>query len=59
MNLGYHKIIMDIQNCFWISKNEFKDIHKSIFGHPLFIFGYPKVNLWISLNTFLDIQKLC
>ena len=23
MNLGYHKIIMDIQNYFWISKNVF------------------------------------
>ena len=54
MNLGYHKIIMDIQKCilgypqidfwisiihFWISKNTLK----YIFGYPevMLNFGYP------------------
>ena len=53
MNLGYHKIIMDIQKCilgypqidffsiihFWISKNT----EKYIFGYPkvMLNFGYP------------------
>ena len=42
MNLGYHKIIMDIQ--------KFLDIQKCILG-------YPK-NWFLDIhNSFLDIQK--
>ena len=49
MNLGYHIIIMDIQNYFGypkmylrISINRFSDIHNSF---------------WISKNRFMDILK--
>ena len=37
---------MDIQYSadFWISKNVFYDIHKSIFGYPKMNYGYPKMN---------------
>ena len=68
---------MDSQysTAFAISKNLFMDIQKSgcILGYPLFIFGYPKIELWISsnqlifgypkmylrisINRFLDIQN--
>ena len=55
MNLGYHKIIMDIQNFFGypkmyfrISTNRFLDIHNSF----LDIQKYIKIH-------FLDIQKSC
>ena len=64
-----------IFNCFLDIQKWFMDIQKSgcILGYPLFIFGYPKIELWISsnqlifgypkvyfrksINRFLDIQK--
>ena len=53
-DLGYHKIILDIQ--------KFLDIQKCILGYPqidfwisIIHFGYPKIHK----NTFLDIQKSC
>ena len=55
MNLGYHKIIMDILNYFWISKmyfrisiNRFLDIHNSLLDIQKSIYGYPKIHFWIS-----------
>ena len=42
MNLGYHKIIMDIQK---------------IFDNQKCILGYPQIDFWISIINFLDIQK--
>ena len=55
MNYGYPKIelwISKIQHDFWISKNVFTDIHKSIFGYPKMNYGYPKIHFWISKNEF-------
>ena len=36
------------------------DIHNSIFGYPKMNYGYPKIHpdFWISINQFLDIQKI-
>ena len=60
MNLGYHKIIMDIQNYpkmyFRISINRFLDIHNSFLDIQKSIYGYPKIHFWISKNRIMDIQ---
>ena len=54
MNYGYPKIelwLSKIQHDFWISKNVFQDIHKSIFGYPkmncvdMEMNGYPKLHI--------------
>ena len=56
MNLGYHKIIMDIQNYFWMSKNGFLDSHNSFLDIQKSIYGYPKIHFWISKNRIMIIQ---
>ena len=43
MNLGYHKIIMDIQNVL--------DIQKCILGYPQIDFWISIIHIWISKNT--------
>ena len=47
MNLGYHKIIMDIQ--------KFLDIQKCILGYPQIDFWISIIHFWISKIVFLCI----
>ena len=70
MNLGYHKIIMDIfgypKIYFRISINRFLNIHNSFLDIQKSIYRYPKIHFWISKNhaefwisiiQFLDIHN--
>ena len=56
--ISINRILVSIIH-FWISKNRFMDILKYIFGYPKIdlwisniqlIFLYPKIDLWISIN---------